>query len=377
MNIGILTFHYTYNFGAMLQVYALQETLKQINKDYIVYVVDYSKEPYEQRNKYDRWSKPNPKKFIPMLKYLIKRPIYYCVRENLNLRKSNFLKFYKNINVTEKKIQDWREIGNLNLDVYICGSDQIWNPKITQKLDGAFFAEFKVSNNAKKISYAASVGGLSELKGYEEEFLKKIRNFQYLSVREKELEEFIKEKNITVTQVLDPTLLLPKEYYDNVCSERLIKEKYILVYELAKDPQIMKTAKLLSEKYGLKIIDIYEYPRLIGQRYKVFNIAGPSEFLSLIKYADYVIGSSFHGVAFSIIFEREFYVVKHETRNDRMESLLQALELKERFIDKEKMLEERKIDYLKVKDKLNILKKNSIEFLKDALSNSMKKGDER
>ena len=212
--IGILTFHCAHNYGAVLQCYALQETLKKMGHD--VEVIDYRPQyllsPYAVFN-INRIKSNNPLK-------IIKRSIRETIL--LGVRLKRYYTFYQFI---KNKLSLSSRITKYNIpesyDVYIMGSDQIWNPKITEGFDPVYFGNFNFQKGSKKyISYAASMEA-NELNNQAKNTYKKfLKNFDSISVRENQLAELLQplsEKNIET--VLDPTLLADNQIWDNIAQK--------------------------------------------------------------------------------------------------------------------------------------------------------------
>lgn len=336
MKIGILTFHDAHNYGAVLQAYALKTYL---NKDgFDAKIINYHHytipDGYPKENNISRWEKFN--KFI-----------------------------FELIDQEEKTYISEEELEKLDIDFWICGSDQIWNPELTRGLNKGFFLNFMTKG--KKISYATSIGHDRLDEKIEKEFSKNIEQIECISVREKSLKNYLKEftdKNIE--QVLDPVFLLEEQDYDKLILENKYGE-YILIYELVPDIRLTNVAKKISENTNIKIIELNDKHK---ENYFCNQIsdAGPNEFLTLMKNAKIIISNSFHATAFSIIFNKDFYIISRENKNARMENILEIVDMKDRLIDNiEDIYNVKSIDYNKANEKLNVEKNKSKKFLKSAL----------
>ncbi|MBQ8824323.1 MAG: polysaccharide pyruvyl transferase family protein [Ruminococcus sp.] len=357
---GIITFHKSYNYGSALQAFALQ---KFVNDNFgTATVIDYiQKHDFEQYKLFR----------IRLYKYHWTSFIADLVYFNKNLkRKNNFTKFLnKNIPITSKRYYDVKNMTELNkaFDIFICGSDQIWNPACTDGAEPAYFLEF-VAPGKKKIAYAPSMGHVS----FENDELADIKSFlssfDAVSVREKSVSSLLQsltDKKVEVT--IDPTLLLTKKEYETILSECTDKN-YIFVYMLEYSEDLIKYAQQQSEKTGKKIIYISKKKERTYKKAKnVFGI-GPDSFLSYLRNADYVITNSFHATAFSIIFEKKFCTFRTEKSFSRMVDLLEILGLESRLSHKNFSLDA-EIEYEKVKERLELFRKNSINFLKENMMN--------
>ena len=245
--IGILTFHRAENYGAVLQAYALQEKL---SKDAMpAEFIDYRNENIEA-----------PYKFFYIKGKSIKGKIKTIISDFMFLtrnlkRKKAFTEFYnKNIKMSESfsKVEEFKD----NYDLYITGSDQVWNSSIVGELSDVYTLNFKTEKDSKKISYAASIGNSFIEENQKEIYKKKISKIDAISVREEEAKKALNsiiDNKIEV--VLDPTLLLTKEDWIKEVKNCInINEKYILAYVITPDEEYLKIVNLLSEKTGLKVV---------------------------------------------------------------------------------------------------------------------------
>ena len=353
MNIGILTFHDAHNYGAVLQAYALKKYLE--NQNHNARVIN-----YHHSNIEDGFPQSRNKEKLGKTNLEMK----FSEKAHLE-RWEKFDDFIKKLTNNEKKVYDSEEeLEKIeDIDIFICGSDQIWNPDITQGLNKGFFLYFKT--RAKKMAYAASMG-IEKLKDEDEvDFEEYLNGLDFISVREQSLklysEKFTKKE---VIQVLDPTFLLEKEQYNELLHEVEAK-KYLLIYALGPDERLTKLAKYISKEQNLEVIELNDFEEKDYQFRQISN-AGPSDFLSLIKNAEVVITNSFHGTIFSILFEREFYTLTRGNRNSRMESLLRTAGLQERLLHKNLSIDlKNKINFIKVKDNFTKKINQSKDFLKE------------
>lgn len=362
MKIGILTFHCAHNYGAVLQCYALQEMLK--NMGYKVEVIDYRPEyllaPYRKfsLSRFKRSSllsiaKVCVKEFLLLVKRIRR---YNAFQTFINKR------FNLSPTVNDKSIPSF-------YDVYIMGSDQIWNPKITKGFDPVYFgfSDFD-KGNRKYISYAASMETKEVDKESKDFFEKALMNFDAVSVRETQLKTLLQPltgKNIEL--VLDPTLLADKKIWDAIAIRPNINKKYILVYQVRYNVNTIRIARQLAKDINAEIIEVTSSLRICFSN-KSRQCESPEEFLGWIKNADCVVTTSFHGTAFSIIFNRPFYCIKLDDEFDtRSASLLKSLGLEYRFIDKKSTPTLSPIDYSVANERLSHLQIQSIDFLSKAL----------
>lgn len=326
MKIGIITFHGAHNYGSMLQNYALQRVL--IDMGHTPFTINYR--TLLQKEMYDP--------FISVLKLKNKKrilvslflwPYKKCLRKKYQ-KFENFLTH--KIALTEECNESLSSLPAF--DAYIAGSDQIWNLN-TRDFDWKYFLDF-APDKAIKISYAASLGPspsfVKYLNGEIEKKLKEnLGRFDAISVRDIDSAEALAEltgiHNIEIS--LDPSLLLTKDVWNSIIpQERLVKEDYIFLYNPIYDKSVYDAAKILSKTTRLPIYVSNQNIRSVVHSL-TFNKkldAGPLDFLNLIKNAQYVIGKSFHLVAFSIIFQVKFIAV-NGLADSRIKQLLNTLML--------------------------------------------------
>lgn len=356
--IGILTFHRAENFGAVLQCYALQQYLK--NNGFAVEIIDYRNVNIENGYKIFRWHKGpvayNLKQFIANL---LTFPAAVRKKKGYQQFRERFLNCSREV-VSSDECRD-------KYDYIICGSDQIWNLRLTGKYDKFYFLDFETS--AKKISYASS----AESKDYELllPHLPHLRNvfatFSGISVRENCFAAFLKQHTpFDFNVVCDPTFLQDRKFYENIM-ELPDTKNYILIYHLVESEAAVASAEYLAKKTGLKIVEIHAgiAPRLTN-RYNIQNI-GPQRLLGYIHNAAYVITTSFHGLALSVILEKQFYIIKHGP-NRRLLELLTQLDVSERAVNcLDQRTAIRQIDYPKLRERLHSLVADSKQFLQKSL----------
>jgi len=325
MKIGVLTFHRAENFGAVLQCFALISFLSSLNYD--VEVVDYRNANIEKGYKLFNFNFVSFRAFLGSLK---NNMLSFKSRWKKKNRYKIFRKKYLKISKKTFTKENFRN----NYDCLICGSDQIWNLRLTGGYDNVYFLDFET--NAKKIAYAAS----SEEKDYE-----KIRNFKSriarafgdfkaLSVREFLLADYIKlNLGFYASVVLDPTFLISSKEYFSI-AQKPKESGYIFVYHLINSTAASQYADILSQKSGKKIIEFTAgFSTFAYKKHTIMNSLGPEELLGFILYSDFVVTTSFHGTALSLINQKQFYVIDEGT-NVRIKSLLASVDLSERLLPK-------------------------------------------
>ena len=359
MKIGIITFHFAHNYGAMLQAYALQETLAAQGHE--VGIIDY--EPNYHLSKFPRkftWYScvsPSIKTFAHNVLKKILSLFYY------RKRYASFVSFTS----SRMKLLSCPEgFDGTGYDCIVVGSDQIWNPKLTGgTYDGMYFGEnFK----CPVISYAAS-NQASSLPDCDKERLSSLLSgLKSIGVRELKLKDLLAvltEKEISVN--LDPTLISDKSIYSGFKLPKRAPKKYVLIYEIGTHCEVQRLADAYAKLINVDVVRLtgtVTYKTLCG-----FQLTeGPEEFVSYIRNAECVFTTSFHGTALSIINQTAFYCFRQGTVGDlRMESLLTQLNLLDRFVPMGADVKVKVIDYKAVTEKLDELKKMSCNYLFNAI----------
>jgi len=410
MKVGIITFHKVNNYGAVLQAYALQKTIQKLGCQ--CDIIDYGRKNLRdvllwQENKLKCFLKGVPDRQgysnVEFLNMFLTTMFFNnkVVANKFGIFRSRLAKSRSVNSDTVKEL-------NKDYDLFISGSDQVWNCGRVI-LDKAYFLDF-VGQNEKKGSYAASFG-INEIPDkYVDDYKSLLSEYKYLAVRETAGAGIIKrliDRDAKV--VLDPTLLLDKEEWLDVIGKKQKKKDIIVLYMLEYSENLLKFAKGLSKATNCPI-------RLLNKPYnhkleeECRTDVGPIEWLEEIHDAKYVVTNSFHGVAFSINFNKNFYVEIAEERirgamGSRIKSILKTFGLEERLINQSKQdnsgndsnlegyssvgdysnvenysnididysnvdiaYSNVDIDYNKVNQKLEKLRLDSIQYLKDMLA---------
>ena len=365
MKIGILTFHRAENFGATLQAYALQTYLSDLGHD--ARIVDYRCAAIERN--YDIL---NPRILTSRKNFIASARLYLDRFRNLKermTRKSRFNEFRtRYYHLTEPVCKICRD---MEFDAYITGSDQVWNLHLTQGVDNMFFLSFPMKQGAKRIAYAAS--SENDPKGLlwknKDKIAELLKDFSSISVREEFLKDDISRYvNRPIDVCVDPTFLLERRDYENLAEVPEVSDKYILVYHMTPSDEGTLLADRMAESRGCRVIEIFGgySSSKDEERYKC-NL-GPSEILGYISKAEAVITTSFHGLALSLIMNKDFWVMNH-SGNHRQRNLLSKLNLTERLLNNHTECDMNlKVDYPDVNIRLAHMVESSKDFLKESLS---------
>lgn len=321
MEIKTLTTYDVYNYGASLQAYALQTYLADMGND--VEIINYQPEYLTRRYDY-KWVNPESRMSRYAATKFAYRIMKYLQRQTTIERKRKFDEFkYTELKETKHKYRTYWELcqNPPAADLYLVGSDQVWNVFYEAGRDPAFYLDFV--KKGSKASYAASFSYLDIDNVYLERIRHSLSTFKAVSVREYQGLDILNKIGIKGTWVLDPVFLLPIDKWKSLMTDFKKKEPYLLVYDFEGDSELKNFARKFAKSKNLKIYSINDtYPRLYADRN--FNSAGPREFLSLIFNCDAFVSNSFHGTAFSIIFHKPVFVFnRHRHKvNSRMQSLM-------------------------------------------------------
>lgn len=255
-----------------------------------------------------------------------------------------------------RNIEDLRG-AKLSADVFIAGSDQIWNPLFNNGRDPSFFLQF---GEGRKMSYAASFG-VSSLSSMDRENMQRwLSSFCKISVREKTGLKLLDGLGISGVQVPDPVFLLTKEYWGRLASSKIGNEKFVLVYNLGPLMQSIKEcAQQLAHNHGLKIVAVEELANISYADIRITD-AGPCEFIELFVKASYVVTNSFHATSFSILFNIPFFSYIKNATSSRITDLLSFCGLETRLNSKDLNVG---IDWCEVNTKVAAFKEIGIRFL--------------
>lgn len=335
MDVKIITCHDVYNYGASLQAYALSNYVKEkgCQIEIVNYLPSYKPCMYDLTRLTNNVFFGKTAKMMPFL-----QPLCGLLRNRHLIkflgRKAAFDSFKANyLKLTKENASTFEDLKNLKIscDLMIAGSDQIWNPNYGNGWDESYYCGF-VSDKVRCISYAASFG-ISKFEKKFSLFVKRqLEKFSAISVREESGVTFLKEIGIDSVNVLDPVFLLDSKKWSSL-TEKKLNFKYLLIYDFHNDNTHLKdTTKKIADKLNLKIVAINEEVTIPYADININN-AGPIEFLSLIKNADFVIASSFHATAFSLIFNKDFYVfpLLGHNNSSRITDLLRNLNLSGRY----------------------------------------------
>lgn len=324
MKIGILTYHRSRNYGALLQAYALQTFLR--DQGYDACMADYWPDYHRKMYVFFSWDKFKQNSIKGNVRYLFTLATTW-VRHII--RQCNTKMFVENYLHVDQ---------SFNYDVAVYGSDQIWRKQDYpdgKRYNPVYFADSTISAR-KKIAYAGSMGVIEVKDDTDRQYLKKLwSNFDAISVREADLQQLVDD--ITGKEpihVLDPVFLLTKGQWLNMINSRSHhkpKKKYLVYYRLQQLHEADKMVYRLAKEKNLEVFELSGYlrPFKYGKRYK--EAASVLELIYLINEAEYVVANAFHGLAMSICLNKQFYAFSAPHQANRLSSLLNMVGLDNRL----------------------------------------------
>jgi hypothetical protein len=347
MKIGLLTFSRENNYGANLQCYALTNILSSWGHEVTIINL-----PLQGR----------------------KFSVYSIVDEQLifgQFRKKYLPTAFTRAYYSEKDLTNDPPVA----DLYIVGSDQVWNPNITKDTNPHVYFFSWLPETAKRISYAASFGVHKWNFPDTEEYIELLKKFSHISVREQIGLSICHETfGLYATEVLDPTFLPVS--YDNLCGkyDEHRQTNELVCFRLYSKKNFEKAALNFANEKHWKAVSVYTHRYIKGFVYVPFPSV--ADWLNRIRYARFVITGSFHCVVFCILFKKQFICISNDTtgRNERKLNLLAKFGLEDRHYNEQKPFEvyikemqQKEIDYHAIDEKLCLLREESLSFLRNAI----------
>lgn len=359
------TFFNEINYGAVLQAYALQRKLIEIsNKSIDCKVLNYE----YNNNKQPKIRLSLNKGNLVYIYSIIMEKIYH---KECDLLKKKFFDFVSNKIRKTDLYNTYNDVKNNppEADLYIVGSDQVWNVEGSMGVIPSF--DLKFVKNGVKASYAASTGVSDNKSANWQNLIESLEDYKYISVRENKTRELIeKELNREVRVDIDPVFLLDKSKWNQLIEKesevKNIKGKYILCFILLRNDMVGSIVRKLKKETGLPVKSIAIKPSRKTYGGKLLDV-GPIDFINLIKNAEYVVTTSFHGAAFSILFNKNFYVMNNKSPQ-RIENLLNICGISNRMIHNKDDFDINPINYDDVNKRLKEYIQDSENYLHKLLS---------
>jgi hypothetical protein len=358
--VAIVTMHDVRNCGSMLQAYATQRAVEQFG--FNASIIDY---------RYPNLAHP----LVGSPWQQLKRNIKHVAKTFLTLREKLFQQFVDEHMHLTRRYHDAAKLREdpPTADVYVTGSDQVWNPRFIGT-DEAFFLGF-APNGCRRVAYAPSFGSHSIPSTVLDSYREYLTRYHALSARESSGADII--ERLTGSRppvVVDPTFLVERTDWENLAVKPPIKRNYILCYGMDEQGYLLSTARKIQEETGHQIVRVYGNRQERARNNDVLFVrdVGPREFLGLFQRSSFAVARSLHGTIFSLIFERPFLsIYRGDTTGAgaRQVGLLQLLGLVDRGIaagrfDLPANLD---VDYAAVRLKINHLCNLSRDYLKDAI----------
>lgn len=372
MRVGIIT-EISYeicNYGNVCQAFALSDYITE----------RYGHEVYTVGLKRHRESVTS----LPL--YCVKQIKRYLKKKRANIRmralsqekEQKFISFY-NKHVPIKRFDDFGDVIDYGFDAFVVGSDVVWHQEHAF-INSLKFLDLGEDYHPKKISYAASFGNEWIPRENENKIRKCLNNFDGVSVREKSTENFLSSLGVNnVCHVLDPVFLIEKGKWKDLASKPAIDDKiladYCFVYLLSPRKYEMEFLNRLLQKQRLKAVivsytdDAYDNITISDKCY-LYNECSPQEWLWLIEHSKVILTDSFHGLAFSVIYGKDFFAMDRQKMMNRIEDFLNQMGLINMLISQDYTENDldKTVDYANVDKKVIGLRNRSIKYLDDLLS---------
>lgn len=330
--IGMLTFYWADDFGALLQCYGLKTYLSQFEKTVVIpYYPKALRSRYRLMTCYKsdklRW------KVRMVARQLCTAEFYSSLAAKLRMAyfRRLFLKAdFRKLDSAVEIPRYWQEIST-----YVVGSDQVWNPEITEGVQEGYFCEFPKSKSVRCTAYAASIGSSQLNASYDHILTRYLKNFHAISIRENASGPYISALyGMEPETAVDPVFLLEKKEWECFVKNRVpSKKRYIAVYDTEYNEEMKHCITDLRKRLGLPVVGLRAAKRYYdwGVQEEYIWGCGVQEFLEHLYHAEYVVTNSFHGTAMSIIFHKQFITFTHSERNTRLTGLLRAAGLERRM----------------------------------------------
>lgn len=347
--IGIMTFHWATNYGAVLQAYSLQEYLR--SEGHYVDIINYYPAMYDHS----------------IIRCFLTKHISKIKRNVEEYQKEKKMEVFRNRYLTRtRRYYSANQLIDLEYDAIICGSDQIWNPSYTMQGEGhktlAYFLGF-AKPHVHKISYAASFGTRKLTDDMKHFIRPALERFSSLSVRETDGREILDSLGLSAEVVCDPVFLNDACFYAKIADKSSIKEKRgVFNYILHSDEQCAAISMKVCAELNKQAIQGIE-------------TMGIEEWLDSLRNASFVVTNSFHATAFAILFHVPFItvLVRNSGMNSRITTLLKSVGLMERMVENEtdindSLLLGTKINWNEVDNKVAGMRRNGSQYLQCALT---------
>ena len=357
--IAVMTSYYINNYGSVLQALATKDFFSSLG--FRVIFINYIRENVRNRTVVnEKWNSN-----------IVRRIIYKIYKAVDKRSKDKVFKKFVNDNLNLSRPYENKEAlykVPLDADIFCVGSDQMWNSEYNGDVIGENYLDFAPLGSTK-ISLATSMGMAS----YSDKELKQmkllLKDYLFISVREKEAVDILSAAGVkNVHQMLDPTLLLSGDRWRSLCSKYSENGDYVLIYQLNDNPDMQEFAKRLAAKEKIEVKQITYYMSQHWAGIKSIYDPKIEQFISLIEGAKYVITDSFHGTAFSINLNKEFFAFMSAKYAGRITSILSLTGLDDRLVeDIDQYVYSGKTDYAHVNEVLDKCRSEARALVMDAI----------
>lgn len=359
MKTFTVTYHHTHNYGAVLQAYALQHTIESMGHSNLLF--EY---PYVRKKK--KLLAGSPKETVRNL-YL--RYLSVVRKNKTNRLEEYFVDFHRKRLTLSRGYKSMEDLvrNPPDADCLISGSDQVWNLNTSPEFIPARFLAFG-DEKARRISYAASIEGLDYTDAQKEMVRDYLLRFDAVSLREQSAKEYIEGfVPVQAKRVLDPVFLLTPDEWRKIAAEPRIKGKYILCYQVQRNPRMQEVVDTLRRKTGYPVVSVCNSSiKWIKSDHTFFDVS-PEEFIGLYDNAAVVVSASFHGTAFGVLFGKPTYALVKKTRGSRIRELLDLFRLEAFCLAEGSAVPDPVTDTESVRSILESEREKSLAFLKENL----------
>lgn len=362
MKVAFITRHTPSNYGSVLQAYATQKAIEALGHEAVcinyIRTDELSKNQAKTHLAISRWNKNAATR---LLYYVTQKPVFDAATKRFDVYRNNMLKLTDKVCNTPEQLTENLPVA----DIYMTGSDQVWNTVGTGVIDPAYFLSF-VPDDKKKIAYAGCFG-TKEVRDNDRDNIEKwLKRYRHVTIREKSGVDIAKSLGVDAEQVLDPTFLMTPENWLKMIPKKTKKENYVLVYQLHPNKEFQIYAKKFAKKKGMKLIRINPYFHHIFKPGKFIFCPPVEEFLWYIKNADYFLTDSFHGTSFAIGLNTQFVDILPNVYSERNRSILAIAGLENRILMSYDDFEiaDTPIDYSSVNRRIDAERTRSAQILK-------------
>ena len=364
MKISVITRHAPSNYGSLLQTIATTKIIERLG--HTCEIVDYIREDEHYYHIDETMLQNNPKwnsnKLKRIFYLMIRKPETILTGIKFEQMRKQYLQLSKRYSSIDELFAS-----KPRADIYLTGSDQVWGKIGNKRYDAAYFLTF-TNEHDRKVAYAASFGNLNVSDETKKLFQKMLKRYSVISTREMKASKLIEEMGLSAKCVLDPTLMLTENEWNQFCKP-IQEKKYVLVYQIHNDNHVGEFALKVAKKKKLPLLRVSPMLHQIFREGKIKFLPNLGEFLSYIKNAEYFITDSFHGTSFALIFNIPFVDILYNNGTEgRNVDLLEQLGLSSRILKDDNIsIIDEKIDFIRINKLLDEKRAISFEILNSML----------